>query len=201
LAFGTARISADATELEIDVMCGPQAEKHDVAAANPIQQAPMIKSRSAERDPACQASRYRFGRHRFRSQRIVDHDHRHGYQCRPASEYRRPSARCPQHFLPGDIGTGPTAGDLREQSGTSSIARSKSSGIARAEHHRRENRRNGRMTLLKWALIFFLVSIVAGILGFTGISAASADVARFLFYVFVVIFLVLLILGLTIFRV
>jgi uncharacterized membrane protein YtjA (UPF0391 family) len=57
------------------------------------------------------------------------------------------------------------------------------------------------MTLLKWALIFFLVSVVAGILGFTGISAASADVARFLFYVFVVIFLVLLILGLTIFRV
>ena len=57
------------------------------------------------------------------------------------------------------------------------------------------------MTILKWALIFFLVSIVAGILGFTDISAASADVARFLFYVFVVIFLVLLILGLTIFRV
>jgi uncharacterized membrane protein YtjA (UPF0391 family) len=57
------------------------------------------------------------------------------------------------------------------------------------------------MTILKWALIFFLVSIVAGILGFTGISAASADVARFLFYVFAVIFLVLLILGLTIFRI
>jgi uncharacterized membrane protein YtjA (UPF0391 family) len=57
------------------------------------------------------------------------------------------------------------------------------------------------MTILKWALIFFLISVVAGILGFTGISAASADVARFLFYVFVVIFLVLLILGLTIFRV
>jgi uncharacterized membrane protein YtjA (UPF0391 family) len=57
------------------------------------------------------------------------------------------------------------------------------------------------MTILKWALIFFLVSVVAGILGFTDISVASADVARFLFYVFVVIFLVLLILGLTIFRV
>jgi uncharacterized membrane protein YtjA (UPF0391 family) len=61
--------------------------------------------------------------------------------------------------------------------------------------------RSGPMTILKWALIFFLVSIVAGIFGFTDISAASADVARFLFYVFVVIFLVLLILGLTIFRV
>jgi uncharacterized membrane protein YtjA (UPF0391 family) len=57
------------------------------------------------------------------------------------------------------------------------------------------------VTLLKWALVFFLVSVVAGVLGFTGISAASADVAQFLFYVFVVIFLVLLILGLTIFRV
>jgi len=57
------------------------------------------------------------------------------------------------------------------------------------------------MTILKWALIFFLISIVARTLGCTGRAAASADVARFLFYVFVVIFLVLLILGLTIFRV
>lgn len=56
------------------------------------------------------------------------------------------------------------------------------------------------MTLLKWALIFLVVSIVAGLLGFTGISAASADIARVLFYIFVVIFLVLLILGLTIFK-
>jgi uncharacterized membrane protein YtjA (UPF0391 family) len=61
--------------------------------------------------------------------------------------------------------------------------------------------RERAMTLLRWALLFFLISIVAGVLGFTGISAASADVARFLFYVFVVIFLVLLILGLTIFRI
>jgi uncharacterized membrane protein YtjA (UPF0391 family) len=57
------------------------------------------------------------------------------------------------------------------------------------------------VTLLKWALVFFLISLVAGLLGFTDISVATADVARFLFYVFVVIFLVLLILGLTIFRV
>jgi len=64
-----------------------------------------------------------------------------------------------------------------------------------------QGRKERAMTLLRWALLFFLISIVAGILGFTGISAASADIARFLFYVFVVIFLVLLILGLTIFRV
>src|SRR3954453_20898847 len=57
------------------------------------------------------------------------------------------------------------------------------------------------MTILKWALIFLVVSIIAGLLGFTGASIVSADIARFLFYVFAVIFLVLLILGLTIFRV
>jgi uncharacterized membrane protein YtjA (UPF0391 family) len=51
------------------------------------------------------------------------------------------------------------------------------------------------MSLLKWALIFFLISIVAAVFGYTGISVASADIARVLFYIFVVIFLVLLVLG------
>jgi uncharacterized membrane protein YtjA (UPF0391 family) len=56
------------------------------------------------------------------------------------------------------------------------------------------------MSILKWALIFFVISIIAGILGFTGVSVASADIARVLFYIFAVIFLILLILGFTIFR-
>jgi uncharacterized membrane protein YtjA (UPF0391 family) len=56
------------------------------------------------------------------------------------------------------------------------------------------------MSLLKWALIFFLISIVAAVFGFTGISLASADIARILFYIFLVIFVVLLVLGLTIAR-
>jgi uncharacterized membrane protein YtjA (UPF0391 family) len=83
--------------------------------------------------------------------------------------------------------------------GTRSVPESWISGFAARRRPRRLEEL--AVTLLKWALIFFVVSIIAGILGFTGISAASADVARFLFYVFVVIFLVLLILGLTIFRV
>jgi uncharacterized membrane protein YtjA (UPF0391 family) len=74
------------------------------------------------------------------------------------------------------------------------------SGELMGRHGRAPEVPEHAMTILKWALIFFLVSIVAGLLGFTGISAASADIARFLFYVFAVIFLVLLILGLTIFR-
>ena len=52
------------------------------------------------------------------------------------------------------------------------------------------------MSLLKWALIFFLISVVAAVFGFTDLSAASADVARILFYIFLVIFIVLLLLGL-----
>src|SRR5260221_11757762 len=52
------------------------------------------------------------------------------------------------------------------------------------------------MSLLKWALIMLVVSLVAALFGFTGGAAASADVARILFYIFLVIFLVLLALGL-----
>jgi uncharacterized membrane protein YtjA (UPF0391 family) len=50
--------------------------------------------------------------------------------------------------------------------------------------------------MLKWALIFFVISLVAGAFGFTGISAAAGGVARILFFIFVVIFLVFLVLGL-----
>jgi uncharacterized membrane protein YtjA (UPF0391 family) len=55
-------------------------------------------------------------------------------------------------------------------------------------------------TVLKWALIMFVVSLVAALFGFTDLSAASADVARVLFYIFLVIFVVLLVLGLTVLR-
>jgi len=64
----------------------------------------------------------------------------------------------------------------------------------------RNNLKDVAMSILKWALIFFLISVVAGVFGFTGLSAASADIARVLFYIFGVIFLILLILGFTIFR-
>jgi uncharacterized membrane protein YtjA (UPF0391 family) len=52
------------------------------------------------------------------------------------------------------------------------------------------------MSLLKWALIMLVVSIIAAVFGFTDLAAASADVARVLFYIFLVIFLVLLVMGL-----
>jgi uncharacterized membrane protein YtjA (UPF0391 family) len=53
--------------------------------------------------------------------------------------------------------------------------------------------------LLRWALVFLVVSLVAGLLGFTGVSVVSAEIARTLFFIFLMIFVVLLTLGLTIF--
>jgi uncharacterized membrane protein YtjA (UPF0391 family) len=50
--------------------------------------------------------------------------------------------------------------------------------------------------MLRLALFFLVVSLIAALFGFTGISAASADIARVLFFIAIVIFLVLLVAGL-----
>lgn len=52
------------------------------------------------------------------------------------------------------------------------------------------------MGLLHWAIIFFVVSLIAALFGFTGISAAAAGIAKILFWIFAIIFIVLLIAGL-----
>jgi uncharacterized membrane protein YtjA (UPF0391 family) len=41
--------------------------------------------------------------------------------------------------------------------------------------------------MLKWALIFFLISIVAGVFGFTGIAAGAASIAKILFFLFLLV--------------
>jgi uncharacterized membrane protein YtjA (UPF0391 family) len=53
------------------------------------------------------------------------------------------------------------------------------------------------VTMLKWALFFLVVSIIAGVFGFTGISAASAGIAKLLFFVAIVVFLIFLVLAIT----
>lgn len=49
--------------------------------------------------------------------------------------------------------------------------------------------------MLRWAAIFFIISIVAAVLGFGGIAAGATEIARVLFYVFLMVFLVALIMG------
>ena len=50
--------------------------------------------------------------------------------------------------------------------------------------------------MLKWALIFFLVSIVAGLFGFTGIAVGAAEISKVLFFIFLVLFALFLGAGL-----
>ena len=50
--------------------------------------------------------------------------------------------------------------------------------------------------MLKWALIFFIVSLVAALFGFTGIATGAAAIAKFLFFIAIALFVVFLVLGL-----
>jgi len=54
--------------------------------------------------------------------------------------------------------------------------------------------------LLKWAALFFVISLIAALFGFTGIAEGSADIARVLFFVFLAICAILFILGMTVFN-
>jgi len=52
-----------------------------------------------------------------------------------------------------------------------------------------------RKRMLSWALIFFVVAIIAAVFGFGGIASASAGIAQILFFLFLVLFVVPLIMG------
>lgn len=50
--------------------------------------------------------------------------------------------------------------------------------------------------MLKWAFVFLIIAIIAGIFGFTDVEAASATIAQWLFGIFLVLFLGALVIGL-----
>lgn len=54
----------------------------------------------------------------------------------------------------------------------------------------------GEDDMLRWALGFFLIAIIAAIFGFGGIAIAAAGIAKILFFLFVILFLVALVGGL-----
>jgi uncharacterized membrane protein YtjA (UPF0391 family) len=56
------------------------------------------------------------------------------------------------------------------------------------------------MALLRWALFFFIVSIIAAVFGFGGIAEGAGDIARFLFFLFMAIVVVLVVLGVMTYR-
>jgi uncharacterized membrane protein YtjA (UPF0391 family) len=50
--------------------------------------------------------------------------------------------------------------------------------------------------MLKWPLVFFIITIIAALSGFTRIAAGAATIAKWLFFIAVAIFVNFLILGL-----
>ncbi|MBK7440379.1 MAG: DUF1328 domain-containing protein [Bacteroidetes bacterium] len=54
--------------------------------------------------------------------------------------------------------------------------------------------------MLRYAVIFFVIALVAAVFGFGGIAAGAVSIARILFFIFIVLFLLSLIGGYTIFR-
>jgi uncharacterized membrane protein YtjA (UPF0391 family) len=49
--------------------------------------------------------------------------------------------------------------------------------------------------MLKWALIFFVISLIAGFFGFTNVAAGARSIAKVLFFIALAIFLIVLIFG------
>jgi uncharacterized membrane protein YtjA (UPF0391 family) len=50
--------------------------------------------------------------------------------------------------------------------------------------------------MIRWALGFLVLALIAAFFGFGGIAAASAGIAKTLFFVFLVVFLVTFVMGL-----
>ncbi len=51
--------------------------------------------------------------------------------------------------------------------------------------------------MLRWAVIFLVVALVAALFGFTGIAVAAAGIAKFLFFLFLVMCLIFFIVGMS----
>lgn len=49
--------------------------------------------------------------------------------------------------------------------------------------------------MLKWALIFLVVAVIAAVLGFTDIAGTAAYFAKIIFFIFLVLFVLGLIFG------
>jgi uncharacterized membrane protein YtjA (UPF0391 family) len=54
--------------------------------------------------------------------------------------------------------------------------------------------------MLRWAVIFLVVALVAAVLGFGGIAGAAVGIAKFLFVLFIIIAALMFLLGSTIFK-
>lgn len=50
--------------------------------------------------------------------------------------------------------------------------------------------------MLQYAVVFFIVALIAALFGFTGIAAGAVEIAKILFFIFILLFLASLVMGL-----
>jgi uncharacterized membrane protein YtjA (UPF0391 family) len=50
--------------------------------------------------------------------------------------------------------------------------------------------------MLRYAIAFFVIAIIAALFGFGGIAAGATEIAKILFFVFLILFVVSLVAGL-----
>ncbi|MFN0316733.1 MAG: DUF1328 domain-containing protein [Burkholderiales bacterium] len=50
--------------------------------------------------------------------------------------------------------------------------------------------------MIKLAILFFIVSLIAGVLGFTGVATGARGMAKILFFIALTVFLIVVVFGL-----
>jgi uncharacterized membrane protein YtjA (UPF0391 family) len=50
--------------------------------------------------------------------------------------------------------------------------------------------------MLHYAIVFFVIALIAALFGFTGIAAGAVEIAKILFFIFILLFLASLVMGL-----
>lgn len=53
----------------------------------------------------------------------------------------------------------------------------------------------GQSGMLKLAIFFFVVSLIAGFLGFTGVASGARSIAKILFFIALTVFIIVVVLG------
>lgn len=64
---------------------------------------------------------------------------------------------------------------------------------ARMDRH--QHTLNTSLHMLSYALLFFIIAVIAAALGFGGLAGTSATIAKVLFVVFLVLFIISLVTG------
>src|SRR6185369_14356982 len=93
---------------------------------------------------------------------------------------------------------GPGRADSSRSRGTTYRLRPRGTRLAALSAGAGQARRQAKKeqeAMIKLAIIFFIISLVAGLLGFTNIAAGAAGIAKILFFIALTIFLIVLIFG------